>query len=75
MRVAMAEMMRTFSEPSSHAVVVVWCDLCSKRCAFPNPSAFASKSPARCESLYGVRMQALNEQIWRLNFLSSCNVV
>jgi hypothetical protein len=31
MRLAMAEMTRTFSEPSLHAVVVVWCDLCSKR--------------------------------------------
>jgi hypothetical protein len=28
-----------------------------------------------CVSLYGVRMQALNEQIWRLKFLSSCIVL
>ena len=33
MRVAMAEMMHTFSEPSPHVVVAVWSDLCSQWCA------------------------------------------
>jgi hypothetical protein len=30
MRLAMAEMMHAFSEPSPHAVVAVWSDLCSQ---------------------------------------------
>ena len=30
---------------------------------------------SRCVSLDGVRMQALNEQIWRLKLLSSCIAV
>ena len=29
----MAEMMRAFSEPSSHAGVAVWFELCSRRSA------------------------------------------
>jgi len=28
-----------------------------------------------CVRLYGVRVQALNEQTWRLKFLSGCIVV
>ena len=33
MRLAIAEMMRAFAEPSLHVIVVVWSDLCSQRCA------------------------------------------